>query len=648
MTINRKTPLSLAAALIMAYGLPAVAQETATPVINHDTALERQLSEAINPKPDAHERDRLALVEAAISDGDTDGAWEQVKGRDRIYLTARDVALRVLEKNLTLKTTEETVPIALAALRESKALFDPVLSFSIQYNFERTYDRSKYGLINKKNFMPFPQHLCVENAGDGQTSECPNSSSTSPRVVALGFLNQPKQIGVPQQIFASKAGTNEEVDSFDYTLSISQLLPWGPSLALTHTTHQEKIYYRTGMSWADGDVTSDLTISFSTPLPFTEGFGPAAYADTQVRRNEISITRAEWAVKSQVNTLLLLADMAWWNLVENLESLRATEKNVDLTRTERDRVRRMFDKGYATRFDKAQADAALVRAEVDLEAARSAYLAASQVLGELVENKAGDLKNIAFLPIGWNARLTSRQDASKEDVFETARANRPDMHLNALDRELFDIDMAFAENQDLPTLVANGSVTFDQNHDTYGFRDVVEAVQMQFRPDKFRQNYTLTYVQALNDRIDDAAVDRARLTLADQDLNERVTDGQAKREIRNALTQIETARAQETFADRESERLTRAHDGLIRQRDSGQQVTQDEITRTLRNLLAADLNLIRARIDNKRGETLLMAAQGILPSRYAMETAASEYDRDRITRLADAGIIEQMAPMEEQ
>jgi outer membrane protein TolC len=69
----------------------------------------------------------------------------------------------------------------------------------------------------------------------------------------------------------------------------------------------------------------------------------------------------------------------------------------------------------------------------------------------------------------------------------------------------------------------------------------------------------------------------------------------------------------------------------------GEAVSQVELNRNRRDLLAARLALISARIDVRRAESSLLAAQGTIAERYPAMHPYNDFDRHRLARLAAAG-----------
>ena len=105
-------------------------------------------------------------------------------------------------------------------------------------------------------------------------------------------------------------------------------------------------------------------------------------------------------------------------------------------------------------------------------------------------------------------------------------------------------------------------------------------------------------------------------------------------EIRDAISIVSSARTRINLA-LDTEKLSQiAYDKLLRKRKVGADTTELELIVNLRNLLTAKLGVIQAYIANRKAESRLLLASGIIANRYMERTSTSSIDVNRMKVLA--------------
>ena len=652
----RTTSLSLwALAFAAGFGGTGALAETdhMAAVEAHVSAIEDKVAQEIQGTISPQERERHEIIIKAMQAKDNEGTWQALAGRTVVMLSERGAADLALKNGLAIKVTQANRDIVDLVIEQAEAAFNPVFNLNVGYNNYETFRRSRLGLVAQKNFEPYPPYFCVDVSPLNPqvnaalvTNACTNNTNTHPSVIAIGFLNQPKQSGVPHAVVASPDSPNGPTVSDSFTVSLEQQLPWGPTFSISHTTVVRDDYYKNGYRYGGRDTTADAYINLSTPLPFTAGFGELSPVDAAIAQGKIGREQAEWQLKLVLNSLLASADGAYWDLVSSLESLYAAQKNLELVQQERDRVQHQYDMRLATEYTLAQAQAEYLRAEVDLEGRRNTMMAASQALGQIVDDTAARAHTTVYLPYGYTGQLDDWMKTSYDKALADARANRPDLRLQEANHKAADLSVAVADNQTLPRINASAALAASENNTVIGFKDVIDATSNLGRPDTLTRTLALNYSYAWGNNGVEAALEIAKLGLAGQVINEDLSEATMLQELHNGLANLDGTRATATFSKHEVERLEVAYGGLSRKMAAGGQVTQHEIILTARDLLSARTGYIQALTSNKKAESALLASEGVLPSQFGERTAVSDFDRDRLRRLASAGVINLFKPAE--
>lgn len=616
-----------AAALVMGPLSSAAAGEGMEDGLDrHAKAVAASAKRELAPPVSDAEKARHALVLRALAESPDSGAWSTIRGREPVYLHARETALQALDKNLSIESSRGDAVKAAQAIQEARAVLDPVFTLSIDYDESETYRRAKFGKINKRDFNP------VNIAGI--------PAATTPAVTGINFRTQAEALGVNQEIEASEDSEEGPARILNYSASLSQQLPWGPEVSVSTVTKQQKIYYRTGYYWEDGMYSSTLELNFSSGIPGLKGFGPYAPSEAAIKLAEKSKRRTDWALKKSINDVLLAADIAYWQLIKRLEDLYVTANNRHLVADLKARTERLFALRRATNYEKAEAEAEFAKVEIDVEQARNAFIDASHDLAVIIENEVDKVRSRVYLPFGYRRALGAWLDTDLGRAMASAEDNRPDFFIDRIDRDSAAISLKASRNQAQPDLTFSATASLAQSGFAYGYRDIHQSLSKLNRPDIITQTYRLTLQRPWGNVAAEAAVDQARLALHDQVVAIRDGRQTAAREIKDWLSAMAGARKRFVLAENEIGRLKTSLEGLNKRRQIGADITQSEIVQALRKLLRAELTMVSASIDNKMAESRLLAAQGTLARDYGLRTALNEIDEKRLGMLAEGGFLD--------
>ena len=426
---------------------------------------------------------------------------------------------------------------------------------------------------------------------------------------ALEFYQNTNKSPVPATITANggRATLNKghPLQQVNVTIGLSQELSWGGTVQLTDNTIQQKIYYESRHYWEDGQYTTTLTGTFNSPLPYTKGFGPDNPHNSSIRSAQIAGEQANWVLKDLVNSTLRDIDIAYFEVVRQLETLESTVKNREQIVKLKERQDRMIkqDPGLVTRYQEAQIDNEVSKAGIQVEQALQGYLSASVALAALIGDPDARSGSAIYLPYAYTRDVNTPLAVNLDGALTTARANRPDFHIVQLGRDSAEVGRRLAENQALRDIKVSASVNAGENGSTYGYSNPYQSTMALGQPDTVKQAYGLTYTRPWGNRAANAAVDIARLSVEDQEIVIHDTDSRVKREITTDLATVQTARARLKHSDDQAKALRSAYDSLGRQLEAGL-VGEDQIITASRTLLSAELSRISAKIDNREAETV--------------------------------------------
>lgn len=600
---------------------------------------------------------------------DVSGASQYVGTRKLLMLAPREVALGALQKNLSIQVSRHEAERVRRAIQEAEAVFNPVFRVSVDYSQSRTHERTRLGTVFVRAFLPlpFPSNdepiLCTPFGGGftptivngvpvcrlipakGVLNIPPSPFRTDPQVVLLGFLQDGGGLRtVP--IRRSQKDPNDPVETFTYTLGLDQQLPWGAALQLSAITTDRDVFYNARGDSYDRDFATSLALDLALPLPFSRQFGPYAPAETGIMLAEKAAERADWDLRTAINTTLAVTDVVYWELVRALEGLRLVIENRRLVEQEVARTAGFFERGLTTAYGLAQVEAELARLKVQEEAARNTVITAANTLATLVERSGEATAEYLFLPSGYDQLLESLLPVDGLDPVATALAQRPDLRAEQVSREASEIAVAFARQQVRPDYGLLISVNSAQDGSEIGYKNIFDSYANLADPDKLTQSYTLGYNLPLGNRALKAQLTQAEKRHEDQTVAIRDLENTIVRDVRDALSGLHSARTRLEIAERNVTYAETAFSRLESRRAAGGDVRELELISKSRELLNAKAARLSAQIDNKIAETQLLVAQGVIAAQYPSVVASNDFDRQRVQLLTNGDELRYFAPLE--
>ena len=572
------------------------------------------------------------------------GALSYLQNRQVLELTNADALHAAQQMNLAIQASQQDKEIAREALRESKAVFNPLLNLSGSYTRSDTYSRSEtITRARGSTLTVFDRQTnatsnpsIVPNPPDENGIRNPsNTFSNFVCVTVEGVLVNPSQcaleeVRIANLEFASFA--TGPVDAWRFAFGATQLFPWGQSLnANFQSLHQSKNFFRLDPLSLDQPLSLDDPIgrgstfpwttafiaTFISPLPFSKNFGPyGSVANVGVMLADRSDRQAAWNLEAQANDALREVDGAYWEVVRNICQLQIIIEQRQVLEALAKRAQNLFETQTITTYDKAQTEADLENIKNQEQIAWNNFIASSNSLVELLNYEPGKV----ILPASYAADLSALEawppiPIEPGEAFDTAMERRPEIKSSQIAIESSDILVKHRQTQIRPDLTLTAGVTLNQTNTVLGYQSWGDSFGHVFNPDSsdffvgvsFRIPFgNLAAKSALSQaRIGrNIAMDQSQQTInaVTQDINTVITDAYGTH-----------ARIKQTKANLDLAQLAYNKADLLKQQGL---VTDFELLRKLSDLLSARSAYIDTLINYRKTKAQLLKAQGVLAAQY--------------------------------
>lgn len=640
--------IALATTLALGSATSGSAQENGSGTARMRAANGVTLADFLD-KTSSEREERIArVIEEALATPDKQGTWKQLENKKLVRLPANQAALEGLKKNLSVEISQHEAERVRRVILEAEAVFNPVLDLSVNYDERDAYERKITGTVIRPTFnikIPPDQDDGVIRLDDATRRLVRERTGLDiDRIVLSTFEEQrfPRddvtRDGVAHpKILASRNQPNGPTQTFTYTAALQQQLPWGPRFDISTVTTDRDVFYDNqgnsfGASWA-------TNLLFNLEVPVGRNFGPYAIFNTQLKLAQKASESAFWALESTINSTLLRVDLSYLDLVQALENLLVQIDNRQLVERQSQHTQRLYDQNLATTYDKAQIDALLDGARAQEEQAKNAFIVASNRLAELIEYSGKAVRNNIYLPSGYAPWLGQLLTLDTKAALKTALARRPELNQAQVDYEASQINREGAVVDARPDVKLNASIQSAQNGSVYGYKSYWESLGAISDPDTFNQRYGINYTYPWGNRAVKARLAQAESGVQDAAIVKRATHNDVARDVNNALSNLETAR---TRIKLEEQRVAAAHAAYnsIARLSESELINVNELIINITNLLQAKLAKIAATIDNKRAESNLLQAQGIIATHYAGMVAGNPLERLRIQQLTEKGDLQ--------
>ncbi len=552
------------------------------------------------------------------------GARQALYGAEIKPVNLRGLIAEADEVSLRPRAATKAVEAADAGVRRSDAAFDPVLLLSLSYGRDYSYKRDAwisrmYGALLKdpEDFETEGGLPCVFIDGVLVNADASMVDEKGNRLACY----EPEYYDTRLE-YAS--GESDLPTTLIGTLGLTKAFHWGASSSLSlNMTRRIKDTYATKdmlspisesdpFGWGSRmPWTTNLSLDFSMPLPFTRGFGSDASSLTvQKRLAERNAHRAR-AVEGDVRLKNREAvALNYWELVRAFAQLEALMEHREAMEDRERRVLRQLDLGFVTAYDADLVTLELGTLRNREEIAWNLCLARSNELKGLL----ADGSNKMLLPVGAQDVLATdlpMDVLAGGEGFERAMTHHPAAMAAEEVVAAAGIERTFREKDMLPDLAFGAGLVLGQTDVVYGYEHAWSSLGNIFSPDQR----------------DVAVMIRFRLPFGKKEMRAALTRSQiAERQARDDLTLVRNRLATDLDAARGNldavlSRVRRveqeldlaqfAYGSTLEWREEAL-VDELELIDRYRDLLSARLAYIDIRIKERQAYVVLLSAQGLL------------------------------------
>lgn len=376
----------------------------------------------------------------------------------------------------------------------------------------------------------------------------------------------------------------------------SQALPYGTSLTIDATLNR-------GSSNA---FTSVYNPSYQTVVRYTVGQhllrDRGRFVNTRqiiVGQNNEKISQIQF--ETQITNLIAQAQKSYWDLVFAAEDLKVKQRSLDVAQQTLTENQQKVEIGTLAPIEVKQTQSEVANRRQQLIQSQGSLVLNEDQIKKMISAETDPSLFLVKLATQDSPRKpTGVTTPSLADAVKVAMENRPELRQAAINLANREIDVEYLNNQKKPILDVTGQFTQNGTGGTRTIRDsqfggqiiqVIPGGVFTSLGQLFSYNYRgwsagFTFTMPLNNKAAVADYDRAvnERQLSQSQLD--VARQQIALEVRNALTQIEQARATIDIATIASE--------LARDRMEAEQTKFNLGTSTLRFVLEEQRNVVQA------------------------------------------------------
>jgi len=314
-----------------------------------------------------------------------------------LTLTLNEAIRRTLENNNDIEVSRDNVRLAESTLRSFEGVYDPLISFTPQFNDVRTPAANTSGDVGL--FGPIKQ----------------TTLSFTPAITKQFRTGG----GQYQFFFNSQRATSNT--------TFTQLSPF---------------------------YTASLGASLTQPLLRNRSIDQFRH-DIRVQRKVLSQSDADFRL--QVITVISQVQQAYWELVFAKRDEQNQLSNVNLAREQLRMIEEQVSVGTSATLDRAQALTQIATAETALLSATQVVTTAENVLKQLIlRNKSASEWSNRLKPT--DEPSLDPTPINLKDVLDEAFANRPELSRLRVQQDINKIDKQFFKNQTLPRVDLQATV----------------------------------------------------------------------------------------------------------------------------------------------------------------------------------------------
>ncbi len=562
------------------------------------------------------------------------GEWKTtqvLRNHKPVNLTLRKAILAALQKNLSIRRKQISEQIAKDALIESRAVFDPVFTFSWSFSQSEKYRRTEM----TRKWHKATQKYDINSDGVAENVLfMPEEAQEQAGIQALEFRDPRSTHYSWDEVVASEIDGNGPDRTRMYNLGVSQALPWGLQMNLGLVLADHDTFFNSDHGKYDRPWTAALSASGWIPLPFTKSFGPHSLNHTTIRLQEIAAQQSLWQVRLIINATLLQVDSAYWDLVAAMQQFEATIQSRKTLEALLATTEKLIQAKRATAYGKYQILASLAQVRALEELRLQVYITASNQLARILDQRTP----VVYLPTGYSKLLKAGIRAVDDHVMDTAMRDRPLMHLAELGVRSADISRLYAMVEAKPDLSWTTSFTMGQTGTVFGYLRVKDALRKLDEMDKRIMSQTITYNLPWRNWAYRAQYQVAKSQYRQAKMSKTQSRNQVENDVMNALAMVESAKARTKVA-MENLKLAREAFAAARKLREAGRIQEFEIVSKNDAVLQAEIRRILAEIDQRKAESLLLYAMGHIAEKFGEMTAVTRFDQHRLGLLAKSGAL---------
>jgi outer membrane protein TolC len=576
------------------------------------------------------------------------GASAYLYHRRPLILTVDETLQQAAQRNTTILAQRQDTVSAQQLLLQNQAVFDPLVNLAAAYTRTDFFARSDV-IVRQRPTVFIAEGTTPDGTGDvadqvgipttpgGQTvgeesQPIPVSDSFGNLVCVSvdGVLVNPGQCALRTEARAAREFASSDADPLEawtFNAGGEKLFPWGTRLGIEfESTRRMKNFFPldgfgifqplsrddpigrgSSFPW-----TTEFQATLDTALPFSKDFGPyGSAANVGVLLAKVGERQADWTLAAAINSTLLAADDAYWELVRSLLQLEIRQNQSELLAARAKRAARLYETRRITTYDRAQIDAELANIESQQQLAWAAVVRSSNRLAELLDYPS----DVILLPQRYTRVLREAVVVDEQTAFATARAARPELNVTRLSLESSRILFKNSQAQTRPDLFLTFRVALSQDDRVLGYETFEDSFSNVFSPDISDYFVGLSFRIPFGNREVRSRRAQARLQ-RDQARDEvQQTEIAVIQEINTVIAAINSTRAQIAAAEAGLEYAAVAYEKAGQLREQGL-ITEFELLQKLSDLLASQSVYIDALVEHRKTEAQLLAAEGMLGSQY--------------------------------
>jgi outer membrane protein len=383
------------------------------------------------------------------------------------------------------------------------------------------------------------------------------------------------------------------------------------------------------------NLSGGLNLNLSQPLLRGYGVGINTLNITVAKNNRRG---ADYAFRTQINTLVNQVVQAYWNLVSATQNVNVARQSLELSERLLEQNKKQIELGTMAAIDIKQTEVQVANGQQNVITAEATILTQENTLKNLLSRNglaSAVISSVHVIPTSRVEVPATEPVQPEQDLVETAYRNRPELEQSRINLENTQTNLRGTRNQLLPQLNVTGGVSNPASGGvlnpvpninaagqivprsvnparTGGFSNVLYQL---FALPTVNYNLGFTLTINLRNRSQQAAYATAQLNQRTQELQLQQQMNQMRVDVRNAITNINSARARLNASQTALDAQEAVVDGEQRKFQLGTS-TLFIVIQQQNTLATSRQNFVAAQVAYANAKLALDAATGSLMERY--------------------------------